>query len=134
MTTNQPTTLAECVPILVAAGCPEPPEWVDTLNEQIQGMTRSGYMGPHLDWVDNPEAVNAALQSWVMGVVVPWFNTKHEVSRMFLPNGHLSIAGYSCTVRFAPGSSGHVVGHRKYPEFTLALTVAICGVIGEVKA
>jgi len=134
MTTNQPTTLAECVPILVAAGCPEPKKnlvWSEA--DQQYRICAVDIEGNRRTIVDD-SLVNAALESWVMGVVVPWFNTKHEVSRMFLPNGHLSIAGYSCTVRFAPGSSGHVVGHRKYPEFTLALTVAICGVIGEVKA
>jgi len=129
MTTNQPTTLAECVPILVAAGCPEPPEWVDTLNEQIQGMTRSGYMGPHLDWVDNPEAVNAALQSWVMGVVVPWAENQHGVE---IGSSRVRTVDMEKAYRFTVNYS--IITETDYSAAVVALTVAICGVVGEVKA
>ena len=133
MTINQPTTpttLAACLAILVAAGCPEPPEWCDYAYGRIIGAGYSqsdgdAYFTDDAE-VNSPPAVTAALESWVMGVVVPWMNREwHRV--MF----------YHCTLGWTFRIGRQLESDRYIKDYSaavLALAVVICGVVGEVKA
>jgi len=131
MATNQPTTLAECVPILVAAGCPEPPKnlvWSEVdqqfyiLSYDLEGNQR-GFADDTL--------VTAALESWVMGVVVPWVS-EHNEHECYLFRHHHNGTWF-CRIVLDGLTVYESRGVVDRSAAVLALAVAICGVVGEVK-
>ena len=129
MTTNKPTTLAECVPILVAAGCPKPPEWVDLEDGRLFGVREKTQKYTTRASISIPEAVTAALESWVMGVVVPWAENQHGVE---IGSSRVRTVDMEKAYRFTVNYS--IITETDYSAAVVALTVAICGVVGEVKA